>query len=187
MLTGLLFGLAPIARTSRAPLTLSLQDAGGRAAGSVDRQRLRRTLVVAEVSLAVVLLIGAGLLLKSFVLLRQTAIGFDSRGLMTASITLPDATYPTGAEVRAYYAQAVERIAALPDVQASGMINALPLSPCTGHASPVALRSTVSRKNVAGRGPASSPSAATTSRPRAFRSSEGACSINTIRKRLRAS
>ncbi|HEX2454127.1 MAG TPA: ABC transporter permease [Vicinamibacterales bacterium] len=128
ILTGLLFGLAPIARTGRAPLTLSLQDAGGRAAGSVDRQRLRRTLVVAEVSLAVVLLVSAGLLLKSFVLLPQTAIGFNPRGLLTASITLPDATYPTGAEARAYYTQAVERIAALPDVQASGIVNALPLN-----------------------------------------------------------
>jgi putative ABC transport system permease protein len=125
--TGLLFGLAPIARASRPDLNASLQEGGARAAGSVERYRIRKALVIAEVSLALVLLIGAGLLIRSFIALRQTPVGFDPGGTLTASITLPDATYPTGGLARAYFQTALERVAALPDVRVVGIVNSLPL------------------------------------------------------------
>jgi putative ABC transport system permease protein len=125
--TGVLFGLGPAFRGSRTELNAALQEGGARVAGSVARNRLRRLLVAAEVALALVLLIGSGLLVKSFVELRQTPLGFDPSGTMTASLTLPDAEYPTVARMQAYYAAALQRLEALPDVRAVGIVSAAPL------------------------------------------------------------
>jgi putative ABC transport system permease protein len=127
VVTGLLFGLAPVARASKPDLSSSLQEGGARAAGSAERNRVRKILVVCEVSLSLILLIGAGLLIRSFAALRQTPIGFDPSGTLTASITLPEATYQTAARRKAFYRAALERVAALPDVRAVGLVNALPL------------------------------------------------------------
>jgi putative ABC transport system permease protein len=125
--TGLLFGLAPVLRASNQSPHAALQDGGGRAAGNPDRNRIRKLLIVGEVSLALILLIGAGLLARSFVQLRQTTTGFDPHGILTASITLPDATYPTSAHASRFFEQALERAAALPDVRAVGVVNDVPL------------------------------------------------------------
>jgi putative ABC transport system permease protein len=125
--TGLLFGLAPVARATTPDLNVSLQEGSSRASASAERNRIRKTLVVGEVSLALILLIGAGLLIRSFIELRRTPIGFDPTGTLTATMTLPDATYPTAARSRTYLQTALEHLAALPDVRAAGMINALPL------------------------------------------------------------
>jgi putative ABC transport system permease protein len=125
--TGVLFGLAPMVRASSPDLISALQEGGARVSGSVERNRLRKILVVGEVSLAMILLIGAGLLIKSFVELRQTPIGFDPGKTLTATVTVPHSTYPTAARARAYFQAALERIAGLPDVRAVGIVNALPL------------------------------------------------------------
>jgi predicted permease len=128
VVTGLLFGLAPVVRAASPDLNASLQEGTARAAGGAERNGIRKLLVVAEVAIASVLLIGAGLLIKSFVELHRAPIGFDPTGSLSASITLPESTYPTTARARAFLQTALERISALPDVRAAAIVNALPLS-----------------------------------------------------------
>ncbi|MFL6274208.1 MAG: ABC transporter permease [Blastocatellia bacterium] len=125
-LTGIIFGLAPALQSSKPDLNTALKD-GGRTTGGALRHRLRNTLVVAEVSLALVLLIGAGLLVKNFMRLRDTSLGFNPDSVLTASITLPEATYPTMAQAKAYYRQALAHLATRKEALAVGMVNALPL------------------------------------------------------------
>jgi putative ABC transport system permease protein len=128
VLTGVVFGLAPALQCSRPDLNSTLKEGGTRATGGASRHRLRGLMVVAEVSMALVLLIGAGLLLKSFTRLRETKLGFNPDHVLTASVTLPEATHPTAAHVKAYYQQALARVAARPEAQAAGLVNSLPLS-----------------------------------------------------------
>jgi putative ABC transport system permease protein len=127
VLTGILFGLAPALQASRPDLNSTLKDGGTRTTGSASRHRLRSLLVVSEVSMALVLLIGAGLLLKSFTRLRETKLGFNSDHVLVASVTLPEAAYPTATQVKAYYEQALARLGARPEVQAVAVVNSLPL------------------------------------------------------------
>ncbi|HJQ25491.1 MAG TPA: ABC transporter permease [Blastocatellia bacterium] len=126
MLTGIIFGLAPALQASKPDLNTALKD-GGRTSGGTLRHRLRNLLVVAEVSLALVLLIGGGLLLKSFMRLRDTSLGFNPDHLLTASITLPEAAYPKMAQVKTYYQQALARLGARQEARAVGIASALPL------------------------------------------------------------
>jgi putative ABC transport system permease protein len=127
ILTGIIFGLAPALQSSKPDLNTALKDGGRRTTGSTFRHRLRSLLVIAEVSLALVLLIGAGLLLKSFTRLRETSLGFNPDHVLTASVTLPESSYPKTAQVKAYYQQSLARLAARPEVQAVGIVSALPL------------------------------------------------------------
>jgi predicted permease len=127
ILTGVFFGLAPALQSSTLDLNSTLKEGGTQVIGSTARHRLRGLLVVTEVSLALMLLIGAGLLLKSFTRLRETRLGFTPDHVLTASITLPEADYPTTVQVKAYYRQALARLAARPEVQAASIVNALPL------------------------------------------------------------
>jgi putative ABC transport system permease protein len=127
IMTGVIFGLAPALQASRPDLNVTLKEGGARATGGESRHRLRGLLVIAEVSMALVLLIGAGLLLKSFTRLRETRLGFNPDHVLTARVTLPESTHPTAAHVKAYYQQAIARIAARPEAQAAGFVNSLPL------------------------------------------------------------
>jgi predicted permease len=128
ILTGLAFGLAPAWRTAKADLNTALKAGGTRGSGGADRGRIRGVLVIAEVSLALVLLIGAGLLLKSFVTLRTRPLGFNPNGVIAAHVTLPDASYVTVAQVKTYFKEALARVQGQPDLQAAGLISALPLA-----------------------------------------------------------
>jgi predicted permease len=128
LLTGLTFGLAPAWRTARADLNAALKAGGTRGSGGADRGRLGGALVVAEVSLALVLLIGAGLLLKSFVTLRTRPLGFNPAGVVAASVTLPEASYVTASHAKTYFREALATLQAQPDVQAAGLVSALPLA-----------------------------------------------------------
>jgi putative ABC transport system permease protein len=127
VLTGVIFGIAPALQASRPDLNATLKEGGAGATGGASRHRLRGLLVVAEVSMALVLLIGAGLLLKSFTRLRETKLGFNPDHVLTASVTLPEATHPTAALKKAYYQQSLARLAARPETQAVGLITSLPL------------------------------------------------------------
>ena len=127
LLTGLTFGLAPAWRTARADLSTALKAGGSRASGGPDRRRLRGALVVTEVSLALVLLVGAGLLLKSFVTLRTRPLGFNPRGVVVANVTLPEAGYGTAVQAKAYFREALAKVQAQPNLQA-GLVSALPLA-----------------------------------------------------------
>jgi putative ABC transport system permease protein len=125
-LTGVIFGLAPALQASRPDLIVSLKEGGTRAVGAA-RHRLRSLLVVAEISMALVLLIGAGLLLKSFMRLRETSLGFNPDHVVVGSVTLPEGAYPGAAQVKRFYQQALSRLAARPEAQAVGVVSSLPL------------------------------------------------------------
>jgi predicted permease len=130
--SALLFGLAPALGMGRLDLQSALKDAGR---GSIGTQalwgrgsRLRRMLVMAELALSVVLLIGAGLLIRSFSRLREVPPGFDPTGVLTFELTLAGPKYPNGPAVLNTYQQLWQRLDALPGVEHAGGITSLPLS-----------------------------------------------------------
>jgi predicted permease len=127
ILTGIIFSLAPAARFSNPNLNEDLKPGGGNMTLSLSRFSLGSLLVVAEVALALALLLGAGLLLNSFVRLQRIDPGFDSRNVLTMQLSLPQSKYSTGAQMESFHRQALERVEALPGVEAAGLINELPL------------------------------------------------------------
>jgi putative ABC transport system permease protein len=126
LLTGFLFGLVPALQSSRINLTDSLKE-GGRGVGGAERHRTLSLLVVGEMALAVVLLVGAGLLINSFVRLGQVSPGFDEKNLLTARLDLPN-PYAEPEKKQQFFEQLQHRVAALPGVEAVGMITELPLA-----------------------------------------------------------
>ena len=124
--TGLLFGLAPALEAARADLQQSLREGGRGATSGTHRLRLRNLLVVGEVSLACILLIGAGLMLRSFVNLIGTAPGFHPQHVFTALLTLPEAQYKKQEDVMRFYDRLSARLRALPGVRAAGVASDLP-------------------------------------------------------------
>jgi putative ABC transport system permease protein len=125
LLTGVLFGLAPVLQLPKLRLYAPLKE-GGRTAQSVARRGLRQFLVVTEVALALVLLIGAGLLANSFYRLMQVERGFDPANVLTVNLTLPSSKYPEPAQQTAFLQQALERVAQIPNVRAAGLTSTLP-------------------------------------------------------------
>jgi putative ABC transport system permease protein len=125
LLTGLLFGLAPAWQGARQDVQLALKESAKSSAGK-RRSRLRESLVVAEMVFALVLLVGAGLLIRSFVRVLDTAPGFEPRNLLTMTIPLAGAKYNETAQVSAFYTEALNRINALPGVEAAGVVGNLP-------------------------------------------------------------
>lgn len=125
LLTGIVFGLAPALQASRLDLQEVLKE-GGRTTGGA-RQRLRSGLVVTEIALAVVLLVGAGLMMKSLLRLMQVNLGFDPTNVLTMTLVLPTAKYSEPNRMLTYYQQLQERLEALPGVAGVGAINQLPL------------------------------------------------------------
>jgi len=128
MLTGIVFGLAPAAAASKLNLQNSLKE-GGRTGGGHDRHRLRNVLVVAEMALAVILLTGAGLMMKSLWRLMQVNVGFDTNNLLTMTVALPGTKYTAPERIQAFQDQLVERTNALPGVSNSGVVDIPPLIP----------------------------------------------------------
>jgi predicted permease len=126
--TGLLFGLAPALEATRLNLSDALKEGGKGAAGQDARsQRLRGALVIAEVALALVLLAGAGLLVKSFVRLQEIDTGFDAENVLTLVMRLPDGKYTEDRQIVDFFREATERIRTLPGVRDAGAVNFLPL------------------------------------------------------------
>jgi putative ABC transport system permease protein len=124
-LTGALFGLLPAYQASRPDLTRALKE-GGKTAGA-SRSRLQSALVVAEIALTLMLLIGAGLLIRSFTRVLSVETGFKSERLLTFRIS-PASKYRSGPERAAYYQQMIERIKAVPGVESVGATTTLPFS-----------------------------------------------------------
>lgn len=124
--SGILFGLAPALQSYRVDLQQNLREGGRGAAGSVRHLRLRNALVVSELSLACVLLAGAGLLLRSFVNLLLSEPGFRSEHVLTAVVSLPNDTYKTDGAVSRFYDQLVARLSILPGVRTAGVGSDLP-------------------------------------------------------------
>jgi putative ABC transport system permease protein len=128
-LTGLLFGLVPALQTSRADLNESLKE-GGRGSTS-GRHRVRNLLIVSEVALALVLLIGAGLMLKSFAKVRDINPGFDPKNLLTMQFALSPTRYSDSAKARAFYSEVQRRVETLPGVEAAAFATSVPLNGAT--------------------------------------------------------
>ena len=125
LLTCLLFGLLPALRVSRPDLSKSLNEsARGSSGGS---SFVRSTLVISEIALTLVLLVGAGLLIKSLWHVMQVPAGFRPEGLMTMHISLPDSAYDVDAKKIAFYQQLLERLKTVPGVETAGMVNNLPM------------------------------------------------------------
>src|SRR5262245_53486481 len=126
--TGLLFGLAPAWQSAKPDLNESLKEGGVKGAASGGRHRLRGLLVVVEIAIALVLLVGAGLMVKSLYRLQRVELGFNPSHALTMRLSLPEAKYPEPQRQRDFYERLLNRIAALPGVKAAGAINFLPLS-----------------------------------------------------------
>jgi len=129
VLTGLLFGMLPAWQAaSLAGLSQKLKDEARGTSGARARLRTRNTLVVVQTALAVVLLVGAGLLMRSFVRLQAVDPGFDPDGVLTFGVSLPDAGYAQSTARADFGARLTERLEALPGVEAAGAVFGLPLS-----------------------------------------------------------
>ena len=128
ILTGVLFGLAPAIQASKPDLNEALKESGGRSSGGLQRSRLRSLLVVTEVALALVLLICAGLMIKSFARLQQVSPGFEPKNLLTMNISLPRQKYKEQQQANVFFNQLFQRLRAVPGVEAVGGIDPLPLS-----------------------------------------------------------
>ena len=128
VLTAIAFGAVPAFHAARANPGDTLGETGRDLAGGVSGRYLRRVLVVAEVALAVVLLVGAGLLIRSFQRLRQVDVGFKPDKLLTMRMVLPMPKYAKPENRRAFYDELLQRVDELPGVESAGMITFLPLS-----------------------------------------------------------
>ncbi len=126
VLTGIVFGLAPALQISKPDLNEVLKEGGRSGTGSRQSSRLRSLLVVSEIALSLVLLIGAGLMIRSFVELMNVPPGFNSENILTMQIALPTAKYGDNQKVAAFYTQTVERIKSLPGVVSVGATSNLP-------------------------------------------------------------
>jgi putative ABC transport system permease protein len=127
LVTGLVFGLAPALSASKPDVNEALK-AGARSVAAGSGRRLRNALVVSEMAVALVLLVGAGLLIKSFVQLRKADPGFRTQNLLTMHLSLPQLKYAKAQQRTAFYRQVVERAAVLPGVQSAAVMSALPLT-----------------------------------------------------------
>ena len=126
LVTGVLFGLAPAIQSSRAQVTDSLKE-GGRGSVTLPGRALRRSLIVAEVALSLMLLTGGGLLVQTFLRLQAADLGFDTRNVLVGLVNPPRATYDTPAKHVAFYDQVYERAKALPGVEKAALVSVLPL------------------------------------------------------------
>ncbi|MBA2301031.1 MAG: ABC transporter permease, partial [Acidobacteria bacterium] len=131
LVTSSLFSLAPALRAIRVDLTDSLKD-GQTTSGGGARQRFRNTLVVVEMALAVVLLVGAGLMIRSLWSLSHVPLGLDPSRVLTMRLSLPPATYEKPEAVVSFYQELVNRVRRVPGVRTAGMIRSLPLGSTIG-------------------------------------------------------
>ena len=127
VLTGLIFALAPAVKAARVDVNHALKQGGGKGAIGDDRGRMRSALVISEIALALVLLIGAGLLIRTFVSLRRVDPGFDPRNVLTFEVAPNGQQYNTTAKHLDYTQRALERIKAVPGVEAAAVTSNLPL------------------------------------------------------------
>ena len=126
VITGIAFGLAPALQVSRPDLNEGLKE-GLRSGAGGHRNRMRSLLMVAETALSFMLLVGAGLLIKSFIHLRDVSPGFNPDNVLTFRISIPSAKYAQGEPRAQVLNQAVERLRSLPGVQSAGAVLSLPL------------------------------------------------------------
>jgi putative ABC transport system permease protein len=127
ILTGILFGLAPALQISKTDVQESLKESGRGSSGSRRHNRLRNLLIVGEVALSVVLLVGAGLLFRSFLQLQSVNTGFTPQQVLTVRLSPAGSNYRRDADYISFYSQAMQRVSSIPGVESVGAINTLPL------------------------------------------------------------
>jgi len=135
IVTGLVFGLVPATTVLRRNMSAVLKDDSSRGSASKQTRMTRSALVVAETALALMLLVGAGLLIKSFLHLQDVNPGFSPERVLTAQLALPAARYPDPAARRAFWSRLVERVRALPGVTAAGLTSNVPFNGNVGSGS----------------------------------------------------
>ncbi|MGH8278122.1 MAG: ADOP family duplicated permease [Gammaproteobacteria bacterium] len=126
LLCGLVFGLAPASEHSRHEVNQSLKEAGSQASGAKASVRLRRVFVIAEITLAVVVLISTTLLVKSFVISVRSSPGFNPANVVVAQLALPKTKYSADWQRRQFGQEVLARIRALPQVETAGVANSVP-------------------------------------------------------------
>ncbi|HJU89007.1 MAG TPA: ABC transporter permease [Gemmatimonadaceae bacterium] len=127
LVTGVVIGVLPALQISRDGIRAAMAE-GGRGTVGATRGWVRHGLVAAEVALALVLLVGAGLLIRSLRALLQENTGFDGRGVLVADVSLPSTKYRTGGSVGTYYDRAIESLRTIPGVETVAMMNIVPLT-----------------------------------------------------------
>ena len=128
ILTAMACGLASALAGSRDDVQQALAQGGRQIGGGLRHRKLRHAFVIAEIALAVVLLVGAGLMLRSFASMRQVDPGFDSTNVLTMRMQLPRAKYPDDAARIRFFREVTDRVATLPGVQAAGTVSYLPMA-----------------------------------------------------------
>src|SRR5581483_9091025 len=124
--TGVLFGLVPALRLAKLDVNTALKDGGRGSSGTGRAKYLSSVLVVAEMALAVVLVVGAGLMIHSVLASYRTYIGIDPRNLLTVRLALPEAKYPKDQDLIAFHDRLHEKIGGLPGVEAASISEVLP-------------------------------------------------------------
>jgi putative ABC transport system permease protein len=132
VLSGILFGLAPSLQLSRPNLSAMLCEEGRGAAGSRRRNRARNIMIASQVALSMVLLVGSGLLIRSFLRLRTVDPGFDAKHTLTAQTFLPPSSYAQASQRIAFYQDALQHLQSIPGVESAAISTALPVLPTHG-------------------------------------------------------
>jgi putative ABC transport system permease protein len=127
VVTGLLFGLAPAVQISKTDLNESLKE-GGRSGSGGTHHYVRNTLVVAEVAVSILLLVCAGLLVKSFLKLKDSDIGFNPENVLTASVSLPERRYAENPKIENFYRSLLQRVQSRAGVESAGLTVGLPMN-----------------------------------------------------------
>jgi putative ABC transport system permease protein len=125
LLTGIIFGLAPFLPLLWEHITESLKDTAGSSTGGTGAQLFRRAMVTGELALALVLLIGCGLMVRAFWKLQEVRTGFDARNVITMRVALPRATYPQPAQVDAFWERFEESLRQLPGIESAALVSGL--------------------------------------------------------------
>lgn len=129
LLAAFLFGVLPVARYGRTDLASQLKDGGDRGGtGGLRSNRARGVLVVTQIALAVVLLVGSGLLFRSFVALRTVAPGFDPQGVLTVRLAIPTGEIRDASEAGAFYRELIGRVEQQPGVVAASAVSSVPMA-----------------------------------------------------------
>ena len=126
VVTATIFGLAPLLHLGEAAVSASIKEGGTRSTQSTTRHHVRRGLVAAEIALAVMLVVGAGLLLRSFRNLTTVDAGFDSRNIVTFGVFMPSATYPDAERRAQFVSELVRKLGEIPGVQQTAAMTGLP-------------------------------------------------------------
>ncbi|MBV8200196.1 MAG: ABC transporter permease [Acidobacteria bacterium] len=130
VLSGLVIGLVPAVQTSKLSLVEALKEGGEKSVGGRGSRRVRRLLVVSETAMALMLIVGAGLLVHAFANLVRVDTGYDAGHTLTLQVSLPAKKYPDTPQIKAFWQRLLERVAPLPGVRQAAVIDCLPLGRC---------------------------------------------------------